>query len=184
MFSNKYKQTLSKSIEFHNKSVTWDGGGSYQYIKQLQEIIKQYNCKTMLDYGCGKGTQYSGDELDFAQLIGINSYNLYDPAYEKYKELPVGKWDLTVCLDVLPFIPEEDIDVVKNLMLSMTNTLCVVGLHSDLQARKSKKPFVCIKSEEWWEEKLQDDKLKILWIGPQEPFDVIKFAERLKSGVF
>jgi hypothetical protein len=57
-------------------------------------------------------------------------------------------------------------------------------LHSDLQARKSKKPFVCIKNKEWWEEKLQDDKIKILWIGPQEPFDVIKFAERLKSGVF
>ncbi len=183
MFSKEYNQVLSKSIEFHNKSVNWDGGGSYQYINQLQELVKNYNCKTMLDYGCGKGTQYSGDELDFAKLIGIESYDLYDPAYEKYKDLPAGHWDLTVCLDVLPFIPEEDIDTVKNLMLSISDKLCVVGLHSDLEVRKSKKPFVCVKDKGWWEEKLRHDKIKIVWIGPQEPFDVIKFAESLKSSV-
>jgi hypothetical protein len=184
MFSKSYNETLLKSIEFQNKSLNWSGGGSYQYVDQLRDLIKQYDCKSMLDYGCGKGEQYTGDEVDFAKLIGIESYDLHDPAYEKFKELPKGKWDLTICLDVLPFIPEEDISTVKDLILSLTNKVCVIGLHSDLEVKRSKKPFVCIRDTAWWEDKLRHEKIKIVWIGPQEPFDVEKFIDNLKSSVF
>ncbi len=179
-FSKKYYDTLLKSINFHNKSVNWSGDGSYQYVEPLKSIINQYECRTMLDYGCGKGDQYTDDPLtDFSKLIGVDSYSLYDPAYEKYNILQEGIWDIAICLDVLPFIPEEDIPTVKELLLSRSNKKVVIGLQKSVtvQSYKSKKPYVSIKSTEWWESILKDENLIIIWLDPEKPFDRQEFLK-------
>lgn len=183
-FSNQYFNILKRSQEFHNKSINWSGDGSYQYIDHLRKIISNQKCRTMLDYGCGKGDQYTDDErTDFSKLIGIDNYTLYDPAYSKFSKLPSGTWDIVICLDVLPFIPEEDISKVRDLMLSVANKLVVVGMgiNSTKINYKSKKPFACIKTIEWWENILKHEKIKIVWIDPGKPFDRKEF---LQSCVF
>jgi hypothetical protein len=173
-FSKHYYKTLKLSQEFQQKSVNWAGLGSYQYVDQLRLIVQQYQCMTMLDYGCGKGQQYPITNNNFAQLIGIQDVVLHDPAYPKYAELPDGTWDLVVCLDVLPFVPESDIDAVVNLMLSRCNKICVVGLQ-EIKITKSKKPFACVRDYEWWKEKLNHEKIHLIWTVNNQPFDASAF---------
>ena len=173
MFSKHYYKTLKRSKKFQKQSVNWAGYGSYQYIDQLRLMVKQYNCKTMLDYGCGKGLQYT-DKNNFADRIGIEQYALHDPAYKPYAVLPPGTWDLVICLDVLPFIPESNIDEVLELMLSCCNKICVIALQ-EISIVNSKKPFICIKDQAWWQEKLSHDKIQLIWSSNDTPFDYSSF---------
>ena len=177
MFTDQYYETLKRSQEFQQQSINWGGYGSYQYIEQLRSIVRKYRCKTMLDYGCGKGLQYPPGENNFAQLIGIQDYAMHDPAYDSYAELPSGTWDLVVCLDVLPFIPESDIDAVIQLMLSRCNKICVIALQDIPEAKKarSKKPFVCVHDQAWWQAKLSHEKIHLIWHNPTKPFDLPAF---------
>ena len=173
MFTDQYYETLKRSQTFQQNSVNWAGYGSYQYVDQLQSIVQQHQCKTMLDYGCGKGSQYASKN-NFANLIGISQYALHDPAYGQHAELPKGTWDLVICLDVLPFIPESDIDSVVGLMLSLCNKICVVGLQ-EITHTKSKKPLVCVQDHAWWQEKLSHEKIQLIWRSGNEPFDYSAF---------
>ena len=176
MFTDQYYETLKRSQLFQQKSANWAGDGSYQYTQQLREIVKQHDCQTMLDYGCGKGLQYPQGAYNFAQLIRIKDYAMHDPAYEKYAELLPGTWDLVICLDVLPFIPESDIDTVIELMVSRCNKICVIGLQDIFQHQlKSKKPFVCVHDRSWWEEKLKHKKVQLIWQESTKPFNVEEF---------
>jgi hypothetical protein len=173
MFSKQYYKTLKRSKKFQKQSVNWAGYGSYQYIDQLSSIVTKYDCRTMLDYGCGKGLQYS-EKNNFANLIGISEYALHDPAYKPYAVLPPGTWDLVICLDVLPFIDEFYIDEVVDLMLSRCNKMCVVALQ-DISIINRKKPFVCIKDQAWWQEKLSHKKIQLIWNSNNKPFDYSEF---------
>ena len=173
MFTDQYYETLKRSQSFQQKSVNWAGYGSYQYIDQLRKLVQQYHYKTMLDYGCGKGLQYT-DKNNFANLIGIEQYSLHDPAYNQHADLPKGMWDLVICLDVLPFVPESDINAVVELMLSRCNKICVIGLQEIIKT-KSKKPFVCVHDHTWWQEKLSHDRLHLIWYSADEPFDYSAF---------
>jgi hypothetical protein len=173
MFTKQYYETLKRSQAFQQNSVNWAGYGSYQYIDLLHSIVQKYACKTMLDYGCGKGLQYA-DKNNFADLIGIKQYTLHDPAYNQYAVLPDGTWDIVICLDVLPFVPESDIDSVIELMLSRCNKICVIGLQ-EITKTKSKKPFVCVHDHTWWQEKLSHDQLHLIWYSAAEPFDYSEF---------
>lgn len=173
MFTKQYYDTLTRSQAFQQNSVNWAGYGSYQYVDQLRAIVQQHDCKTMLDYGCGKGLQYT-DKNNFANLIGIEHYALHDPAYSQYAELPAGSWDLVVCLDVLPFVPESDIDAVVDLMLSRCDKTCVIALQ-EITHVKSKKPLVCVKDHAWWQEKLVHDKIQLIWRSSNTPFDYSAF---------
>jgi len=173
MFTNQYYETLKRSQTFQKTSVNWAGYGSYQYINQLRELVQEYSCKTMLDYGCGKGLQYT-DKNNFADLIGIEQYSLHDPACGQHAKLPEGIWDLVICLDVLPFVPKSDIDTVIELILSRCNKICVVGLQK-ITHTKSKKPLVCVQDHDWWQEKLSHEKIKLIWRSGNEPFDYSAF---------
>lgn len=170
MFTKQYYETLQRSQTFQQKSVNWAGYGSYQYVDQLKTITQQHHCVSMLDYGCGKGLQYPTGKNNFAKLIGIESYALHDPAYEQYAELSNGTWDLVICLDVLPFIPDSDIDTVIELMLGRCNKICVVGLQ-EITHTKSKKPFVCVHDHAWWQAKLLHEKIHLIWRSGHAPFD-------------
>jgi hypothetical protein len=174
MFTKQYHDTLARSQAFQQNSVNWAGYGSYQYVDPLRAIVQQHGCKTMLDYGCGKGLQYPQGKNNFAQLIGIEQYALHDPAYSQYAELPPGTWDLVICLDVLPFVPESDIDTVIDLMLNRCDKTCVIALQQ-ITHTKSKKPLVCVKDHAWWQEKLAHDKIHLIWRTSDKPFDYSTF---------
>jgi len=78
------------------------GASAHKHAAQVRELCELINTKSVLDYGCGKGTL--GDALDFP--IGQ-----YDPAFVDLCSEPAPH-DVVCCLDVLEHIEPECLDAV------------------------------------------------------------------------
>lgn len=127
------------------------------HVEDIANLIELRNARTLLDYGCGKGLQYT--EKNAHGAWGGIMPMLYDPHVEKFSVKPLGKFDGVICTDVLEHIPEEEIirtwlDVINfgEEFGFVFATICV---------RKAKKKLpdgrnchLTVKSKEWWLNKL------------------------------
>ena len=80
----------------------------------IKKMLEQFNCKTLLDYGCGHGLQYSKHNLD--RYWGITELAKYDPGVREFDEKPQGSFDAVINTDVLEHIPEDYVyDVITDI---------------------------------------------------------------------
>ena len=99
-------------IELHRQLHTqstlhFTGKSLRKYIEQIDSLIAEHNCGTILDYGCGKAQFWP------AQWQG--KIQGYDPAWEKFNKEPVEcyrltfKWETKKEIGFTPFLssPEE-----------------------------------------------------------------------------
>ena len=131
-------------------------------------ITKENNCKTLLDYGCGKAIPYDKDRCNevglknpVQELCNIESFDLYDPAYEKYATLLDKKYDIVVCTDVLEHIAEQDIDYVLTEILSRSNKIVFLNIscqpalkHFKQGKLKGKNVHISVFDPSWWGHKI------------------------------
>ena len=136
-FSEAYKRALAATQKHHMKKVgkTFSGGFLFKDQRgRVAELITRYKAKTILDYGCGWGKQYTdfresadgramrrGDDWDFEQgrslvdIFGGIDPTKYDPGVPHFSMEPTGKFDIVFCVQVLGCIPTADILVVDRL---------------------------------------------------------------------
>ena len=126
--SERYEELLKEYELMHESSDQMFNGRSVaSFVDVIKHVLRENKCKTLLDYGSGKGLLYTKDhdkvKIDnpiskpLPELWDIDEYTLYDPGYEEHNKLPTGKFDSVVCTDVLEHVPEEDLGwVVDELM--------------------------------------------------------------------
>lgn len=147
---------LERSITLHNTTSKWQGEGTLQYIELIKENIDQFNCQTMLDYGCGKGVQYT--QFAIHKTLGLELDNIYqfDPAWAPASTEPDWnkQFDCSICLDVLHFVTEEELQVIKARLERSTSKVCIIGIQIALPKPDSlnRKPYALLKPAEWWHE--------------------------------
>ena len=117
--SQDYYDLIDSYKKLHEQEGKFKGISLIPLVPTLIKIVKDNDCKTLLDYGCGKAIPYDKErcrEVDLRnpiqELCSLESFDLYDPAYEKYAILPDKKYDVVVCTDVLEHVAEQDIDYV------------------------------------------------------------------------
>lgn len=59
MPSKIYYELIEKGRDYHLNRKVSRGVDVKKYIKQIKILVDHFGAKTMLDYGCGKGEQYS-----------------------------------------------------------------------------------------------------------------------------
>jgi hypothetical protein len=162
--SSFYNLSVEQNSNFQKASKTWDGFHSFDYIKQLKDVFNHFNVKTLLDYGCGKGRQYAekriyeeGTEpMTFDQYLGVDVYK-YDPCVDSFKipPAPGQKFDAVILIQVLPYIPDDDINWVKDVIMSHTDKVCFIG-QIDCKFPISRKKQNLL-NPEWFKEKRTND---------------------------
>ena len=125
-------------------------------IKKIKTLIDETNSKTILDYGCGGGEQYT--KLNTHKEWGVDMPTLYDPAVEDYSTLPTTTFDGIISTDVFEHIPEEVVPECLEWIYTHTKKFVYLGISTALakkilpsgeNARCTVKPF------KWWQEQIK-----------------------------
>lgn len=165
--SQEYKDLVDSYKVMHKEEDKFKGISLVPLVPTIHNIIKNNNCKTLLDYGCGKAIPYSDKHKDLKlvkpvqELWDIESFDLYDPGFPAYEKIPTGKYDIVISTDVLEHIPEQDLDWVIEKILSYAtkavflNVSCIPAVKSFKEGKfKGRNVHVSVFDEEWWIKKL------------------------------
>ena len=166
--SQEYYDLIDSYKVLHEEEGKFKGISLTPLVPTLINVTKENNCKTLLDYGCGKAIPYDKDRCKevglknpVQELCNIESFDLYDPAYDKYAELPDKKYDIVVCTDVLEHVAEQDIDYVLTQILSRSNKIVFLNIscrpavkHFKEGKFKGKNVHISVFDPSWWGHKI------------------------------
>jgi hypothetical protein len=114
--SRSYHLALEESKRNHAETKTFSGKLLRPHAPFIKELIDRHGVKSILDYGCGKGSQYTwvaGEDASIPAGMTIEQYwgvpvTKYDPAYPPFAAEPTGRFDLVICTHTLGAIPVND----------------------------------------------------------------------------
>lgn len=129
--SDKYFQALSLTQRHHDsQSKTFSGQFTWKNRHRIKEIIDRFDVRTILDYGCGGGKQYTNVDDETGESLekywGIVPTK-YDPGVRRFAKEPTGKFDLVICVQVLGSIPRIDLPWVVDRLYGFANKAIFVS---------------------------------------------------------
>ena len=157
------KQTnlISNEMKEQNRLLhkeDWSFGiGGKKIAPKLVSWIKEYNIKSILDYGCGKGTlkaQFFKKNPIYKEKI---RWQNYDPGFEIYDNLPKPA-DLVIVRDVMEHIEEDKIDANLEYIHSLTKKLVWFMIPKDSSTKKlsdGRNAHITQEPAEWWIKKIE-----------------------------
>lgn len=147
----------SEYRRMHNKGL-FSGGSLEKHVREIDKLIVEYKCNTILDYGCGKARFWNKIKEN---CLSTKVVTLYDPYYEPYSKKPEGVYDMVICTDVLEHIPQDDVGRVIHDLLNYTGKVLFLSIATYPAEKKfanGENVHVTIKPKEWWESMLSTAK--------------------------
>ena len=141
LISDSYRQ---QNAVLHEDANAHYGVAGKAYIPMLTGMFLDYECTSILDYGCGKGK--------ISKLRPNLPIRNYDPAIPEFSDLP-GPADLVICLDVMEHIELECLDEVLFHIESLIKKVGLISVSTRL-AQKSlpdgRNAHLIVEEPEWW----------------------------------
>ena len=137
---------IAQYKEYHRDNKKYRGDNLAPQIHHILELIQMTQSTTLLDYGCGKGNQWTNNILPVTPT-------LYDPAVPEHENKPNGQFDGVISTDVMEHIPEEQIPQVfqeisqyatRFVFLAIATDPAIAVLPNGENAHCTLKPL------EWW----------------------------------
>jgi hypothetical protein len=133
--SADYARALDECSRHHATSKTYSGKFLRPHAPFIKAIIDRLGCTSVLDYGCGKGEQYTWIGHEGSAIpagMTIEEYwgvvvTRYDPAYPPFSAEPVGQFDLVLCTHTLGSIPTHDLPWVVDRLHSLATKAVYVA---------------------------------------------------------
>ena len=179
MPSRYYLESVELGKKFQKENSSWSGNDCKNYHNQIRFLMDKYNAKTVLDYGCGKGQQYTNllpyglpndqvtEPMTFQTRINADSVYKFDPCVEGLDIEPVDqKFDAVICTQVLGSIPDQDIPWIRDKLMNYATKFVFIGKHNPYKTLKAKKRMydpnwlTYPRNIEWYQEQFAN------WTGP------------------
>lgn len=138
----------SSNDQFGNRA---DAGGlARQLPATLARLHELGVCRSVLDYGTGKGALVQRLRAELPGTIRVEGY---DPAVAAYAKRPSEPADVLTCLDVLEHIELAQLDAVLREIHQLTRHFCYLVI--DLQPAKKmladgRNAHILLAPPEWW----------------------------------
>ena len=102
--------------QYHvEENTNYPGNNLKPQLHHIKTLVEDTKAKSLLDYGCGKGLQYT--KWNQHKELGVMP-ELYDPAVPEYDILPKGPFDGVYSTDVMEHIPKEQLPETFNQIFS------------------------------------------------------------------
>ena len=168
--SQRYRDLIGQYRAMHDEGErflgiapeqTFAGTSLLPHLQDIKRLIRQVGAGSILDYGCGKGTQYlpriidrDGERWDSVQdYWDVDYVHCYDPCYQPFSELPMGKHDGVISTDVLEHCPEDDVPWILDEMFGYARKFVFITV-ACYPARKhlpsGENAHCTIKPLKWW----------------------------------
>jgi hypothetical protein len=126
--------------------------------KYIRGLVIGTDSKTILDFGGGKGYQYSKYKLHRSFNIEEQNIDIYDIGVPKYSKIPNKTYDGVISTDVLEHIYEEDLDEELTLLFSKAKKFVFITIFcgpSNTVLSDGTDAHVTIKTHKWWDKKIK-----------------------------
>jgi len=153
--SDKY---ISLYKEHHRQfPKCYEGFSASQNKDNIRFLIRKYQSKTLLDYGCGAGLHYKERDNCFAYW-NLQTIHLYDPAVPKFAKLTsLTDIDCAICTDVLEHVPKQNVPYIIKEISSRISSFVFFSI-STLPAKvilsNGENAHITIENKEWWIEQI------------------------------
>jgi len=140
----------------HKKPYFCRGTAIKGYVEEIKEIIEETKSETLLDYGCGKGHQYSVAKIH--EFWGVKRPYLYDPGVDGIDIKPKGRFDGVICTDVLEHVENPEA-VLRELFWYAKNFVFMTISLQNSPERKNLPDgtplHISVFPKEWWMDKIK-----------------------------
>lgn len=143
-----------RQLHARNRKI-FGGFSIVEHVPAIAELVNEFKPDRILDYGCGKGLQYTQERVH-DQWGGLMPA-LYDPGVKALSRKPEGKFGGIICTDVLEHIEEFDLPEILDDIFGYAADEAFVFFNVACRPAKSKRlsdgrnVHVTVKPPEWWE---------------------------------
>lgn len=139
--------------QLHADPLVFGGRSLEPHVVPIAKMIRAHRATTLLDYGCGKGEQYSLHKMHVAWGAGGIMPVLFDPAVPAHARRPEGKFDGVICTDVMEHAPEEDLEPLLKDIFGFARRFVFFSISCREAKRRlpdGRNAHVTVKPPEWW----------------------------------
>ena len=140
--SQEYKNLVQNYKEIHKKGTlnfspkdTYNGLSTINFVENLKKIINKNKCKSLLDYGSGKGDRYFNESLSADKKIKYpplkDFWNIQPTLFDPGVPHPKPKnilFDIEISFDVLEHIPRQDLGWVVNEIFEFSGNIVFINV--------------------------------------------------------
>ena len=138
--SKRYTELLTEYQNMHKVSDgMFNGRSLVKFIDIIKNYLDKHECKSLIDYGCGKGLLYTEDfkkvtrsnealQVPLTEYWGLDKLALFDPGHEEHNKLPIGLYDAAISTDVLEHVPTSDLDWVIREIFSYSQKMVFLNI--------------------------------------------------------
>ena len=137
---------LDLQRELHRRSDY--GISSQKWADIVHDLATKFGCRTILDYGCGKG-YLAATLLNRPRDYVVSEY---DPAIEG-RDTPPGPADLVFCGDVLEHIEPECLNAVLADLSGLTRRIAFLVIATRPASKRladGRNAHLIVESASWW----------------------------------
>jgi hypothetical protein len=143
------------------------GQSLFMHARSIKRLIQETGAQNILDYGSGKGLQYSArpykapdgsDHESIQEYWDVDFIQCYDPCYEPFSVLPAQRFDGVISTDVLEHCPEDDIPWILEEMFGLAKRFLFANVAcyaAQKHLPNGENAHATIKPPTWWKEVLE-----------------------------